>query len=206
MNASKVYICFFINLIISVNTFFIVLRDIPRDRKEKGNPVFQFRYFTVLSNIYAAVSCLLSLLFEIPMFSARSEGLPKWLLLLVFSSAGAVLVTFMTVMVFLGPTKGYKDLLTKGGFHFHLLNPLLAAFCCVIEAKGRVGFGASVTVLIPVLLYGALYCKKVLILTEQNGGWPDFYGFNRDGKWKISLAAMITGAVLIGIVLWLLCR
>ena len=46
---------------------------------------------------------------------------------------------------------------------------------------------------LPVLLYGSLYLYKV-IYAPQGKRWDDFYGFNKNGKWPVSFAAMLAGA------------
>ena len=46
-------------------------------------------------------------------------------------------------------------------------------------------------------LYGLLYLNKVVSRKE----WDDFYGFNRDGKWPLSFAAMLIGTALLCLLL-----
>ena len=53
---------------------------------------------------------------------------------------------------------------------------------------------------LPIIAYGILYLNKVLL--EKT--WDDFYGFNKGGKWKISVAAMTIGCFLVSFVLWVL--
>ena len=38
-----------------------------------------------------------------------------------------------------------------------------------------------------VILYGIVYLVMVVALGPLNGGWEDFYGFNRGGYWPIAL-------------------
>ena len=54
--------------------------------------------------------------------------------------------------------------------------------------------------MLPVLLYGLLYLRRVVF--QQR--WEDFYGFNRGGKWPLSFAAMLLGAVLLCLLFLLL--
>ena len=55
----------------------------------------------------------------------------------------------------------------------------------------------SLVGLIPVLLYGLLYLNKVVFRKQ----WDDFYGFNRDGKWRLSFAAMVGATALLCLLL-----
>ena len=63
-------------------------------------------------------------------------------------------------------------------------------------------FYASVamTIILPVLLYGWLYLRQVVL----SGVWPDFYGFNKNGKWRLSFSLMILGTVAAAVLLWAL--
>ena len=53
---------------------------------------------------------------------------------------------------------------------------------------------------LPVIAYGLLYLYKTQYAPEEKR-WQDYYGFNRNGKWYLSYAAMLTGTALIGIAL-----
>ena len=57
---------------------------------------------------------------------------------------------------------------------------------------GSRGFRQALPGTLPVLLYGILYyCKTIVLPADRR--WEDFYGFNKGGKWIISLAGMILG-------------
>ena len=46
---------------------------------------------------------------------------------------------------------------------------------------------------IPVILYGFVYLYEVVMI----GRWDDFYGYNKNGKWPVSMAAMFVGGFLV---------
>ena len=58
------------------------------------------------------------------------------------------------------------------------------------------GFGQALWGMLPVILYGILYIYKSQFAAPEKR-WDDFYGFNRGGKWPVSLACMLTGTFLI---------
>ena len=62
----------------------------------------------------------------------------------------------------------------------------------------------ALTGVVPVLLYGAVYLYKVVYAPEERR-WEDFYGFNKGGKWLISLSAMIVGTLVVCVVFWVVC-
>jgi hypothetical protein len=154
------------------------------------------RFFTTLSNVLCAVASLLVLL-------TLRQGVPFGIWLLKYIGTAAVAVTFMTVMVFLGPTMGYKDQLKGFAFYLHVSGPLIAIISfCFLERWYPLSFALSLTGMLPVILYGSFYLNRVVVAKK----WDDFYGFNKSGKWQISFSAMVAGSFLLCILLWLLCR
>ena len=189
----------FFNLIIVLCTVYC---SILCFRDKEGNWSFsefcrKLRFFTLLSNLLSAFASLVALFF------LRNGGLPHGVWLLKYLGTASVTVTFLTVMVFLGPTMGYKSQLEGWSFYLHVIGPLLAIISfCFLERIWPLSFVVALLGLLPVVLYGILYLYKVVI-TKQ---WEDFYGFNKNGKWKISFSAMVIGTFLVCILLWLLCR
>jgi len=53
---------------------------------------------------------------------------------------------------------------------------------------------------LPVLLYGILYFHRVMVAKT----WRDMYGFNKNGRWKLSFALMLLGTAVIAVLLWAL--
>lgn len=152
-----------------------------------------FKYFTIDSNILAAISAFFMLV-------ARAVKVTPSSFVTVFKYVGttAVTVTLVTVLVFLGPSLGYLKMLEGINLYMHLLGPLLCiiSFCWLDRGPKiqRSHIGMS---FLPVFIYGLVYFVMVIVVKK----WNDFYGFNRDGKWYISMAAMTLGSLLIGLVL-----
>ena len=137
------------------------------------------RFFTILSNLFCAVSALLWVLSS-----------SYWAWLLKYVGTVAVTVTLLTVIFFLGPNMGYKPLFSGKDLYLHLCGPLLAIVSfCFMECQFALSFSLSLLGILPVIIYGFVYLVEVVILKN----WEDFYGFNKDGKWKISMAAMFAG-------------
>ena len=156
-----------------------------------------FRYFTILSNMYcAAASLALGI-------CSMTGSVPLWAVLWKYSGTCAVTVTFLTVMLFLGPTmKNYRSLLSGYEFFLHLLCPLLAIVSYIAFENTDTDFYTVIYGVLPVVVYGGLYYYKVMRAPEEKK-WNDFYGFNRGGKWPLSMAAMLICSFLISIILWL---
>ena len=152
------------------------------------------RYFTALSNLFCAAAALALAL-------ARLGGVPS-LPLLLFKYVGtvAVLVTLLTVLLFLGPHYGYKMLFSGPDLWLHLVCPLLALLSYLLWDRAPLSLATALLGVLPVLLYGLLYLRRVVF--QQR--WEDFYDFNRGGKWPLSFAAMLLGAVLLCLLFLLL--
>ena len=158
-----------------------------------------FRYFTALSNLFCAVTSLVMMIFSI------AGEVPAAIRILKYSGTCSVTVTFLTVMLFLLPTmKDPKRLLTGYNLFFHLLCPVLAIVSWLaFEKTADLGFYIVIFGTLPVVLYTILYMYKVL-WAPVGKRWEDFYGFNRNGKWPVSAAAMICSAFVISVLLWVI--
>ena len=147
------------------------------------------KFFTVLSNIFCAAAALLMCLFP------RSHTV--WVLKYV--GTAAVMVTMLTVFLFLAPSLGkggLAQLLQGSDLFMHLLTPLMALFSfCVLERRG-LDFGTALLGILSVALYGPWYLYRIRFAPEDRR-MEDFYGFNRNGNWAVSFAAMLAGTFLL---------
>ena len=149
------------------------------------------QYFTVQSNILCAAAALA--VAGMRLFGA----VPAPLLVFKFVATVAVLVTLVTVLVFLGPQYGYKMLFSGPDLWLHLICPLLALFTWLAWDRTALSPALSLLGVLPVLLYGLLYMRKVVF----EKAWEDFYGFNRGGKWPLSFLVMVVGTALLSLLL-----
>ena len=155
-----------------------------------------FRFFTCQSNVLCAAACLLT-----AVGAVGGGEIPVWIRIVKFVGTASVTVTMLTVFLFLAPSvgKGWMKTLLTGrvsDFFMHLVTPLLAIFSLCVFERWEISLPQCLWGMAPVILYGALYIYKTIILPEGKG-WEDFYGFNRGGKWPASLAAMTAGTFLI---------
>lgn len=156
------------------------------------------RFFTVLSNILEGVACLALLI-----ASAAGRAIPLWAAELKLAAAASVALTFITVMVFLGPMLGYKYLFTGSNLWFHGIIPIAAmvefAFIDCYEGFPAVPFKATFTAVIPMLLYGVWYLINVIRGGMADGRFVnDWYGF---AMWGIPASLLVY--VVIAAVTWL---
>lgn len=162
----------------------------------KLGPKTFFRYFTVLSNVFCAVSA------AIVLFAWFGGALPFWVVLLKYVGTAAVAVTLLTVFLFLGPASGqWKMLLSGTDFFMHLLCPLIAIVSLCVFERTDFAFPFALLGVIPVILYGVWYLYRVVMLPEERR-MEDFYGFNKSGRWPISMALIFLLAFGVSAALW----
>lgn len=146
-----------------------------------------FVYFTVDSNILAAICCLLLVPFNVKALIGGRDELPQSLIILKFVGTVAVTLTMMVVILFLGPTQGYGIMYAGVALEMHLTCPLLClvSFCFfergLTMSKKQIWWG-----IVPTVVYGTVYLVTVVFLKI----WPDFYGFNMGGLWYVSYVAL----------------
>ncbi len=182
-----------LNIAIFAITAVLVIRFFREDGRwapERGKK--GFRYFTCLSNVLCAVSALVTAA------AAMIGTVPEWVWMLKYIGTASVTVTMLTVIFFLAPSigKGWTVLLKGSELFMHLLTPLAALISFCVFEKQDMRFTQSLWGLLPVALYGPLYLYRVRFAPEEKR-WDDFYGFNGNGKWPVSFAAMLAGTFLI---------
>ena len=191
---TKAGLCLLGNLVIVFFTILCVSHFFTKPQGgfmavEKANC---FRYFTIDSNILCAVSACVAGIFCIKALKTGELTLPLWAQKLIFSGASALLLTFFTVMLFLGPTKGYGPMIGGDGAYMHVAGPILALLLCWAEI-GRLPKKAFILGILPMVIYGIVYTVMVMGV----GKWPDFYGFAENSKWYVSVIAMLVLQVVI---------
>lgn len=160
-----------------------------------------FEYFTVDSNILAAVAAFIMLVFNVLGF-INGSAIPAWVMHIKFIGSVAVGLTFFVVMLLLAPYAGYRHMLEGCSLFTHLIVPVLAmlSFIC-FDGGGILPAYAIALALIPAAVYGAVYFRMVVIVGEDKGGWNDFYGFNKGGKWYLSVLVILLMTLVIAFLL-----
>ena len=161
-----------------------------------------FRFFTVDSNLLAALASLLTLIGQVGLLR-RGRPPAKAVMVLKHVGTTAVGVTFFTVFCFLGTIYGYPSMIAGVNLYMHLLTPLLAMLgFCLLETQPPLRFRSLFLGLLPTVFYGIVYITLVILQKR----WPDFYGFNMGGRWVLSCSLMVVATFLISLGLWALRR
>ena len=124
------------------------------------------KYFTVLSNLLAGITALITLVY---LLAGRGE-IPRWLNCLRWAAAVSVLLTLLTVMCFLGFIYGHGPLLVGFQLWFHLLVPLMALADYLLLPADVPTVKESWIPVLPMLIYGICYMVNVAV-NGQSGDW-----------------------------------
>ena len=153
-----------------------------------GMGLYSLRYFTVLSNLLAGLASLLVFVRLI-----RNKPLTRWLTILRLVASTGVLLTFLTVVLFLGPVFGYAAMYRGANLWFHLLIPLLSAGGFPLLRGPRLSKADTLWSLAPIALYGVYYLGGILFGGVKGHDW---YGFL---NWGVGIGLVIL-AGLVGII------
>ena len=167
-----------------------------------------FRYFTILSNVYSGLVAVVYVVLLICKGKAKDGTLMS---ILKLTSSAAVGVTFTVVLIFLGPLYGFGRMYTGSNLIFHLIMPLVAMVEFVVfpafenEEDNNFSLKKCLYAGIPVLLYGSVYLIiNIVSGTNGSGQNPnDFYGFLRWGYPVGILIFVVIVLIAIGIACFL---
>lgn len=164
------------------------------------------RYFTVLSNLLMAVIALVCCFSERRVATGRANDMPRNLHVLRFVGVNGVMLTFVVVMVFLGPTMGYLPLFLGGNFFLHLVVPILAAITLIAFRLGRaVTAKQALLGLLPMLAYAVFYCGNIVLNGVGTGlASNDWYGFTQGGTvaLPVVMTIMVVACLVLAYALW----
>ncbi len=165
-----------------------------RGNMEVVGPV-AFRYFTVDSNVLVAVASLFVAVFGIVKLATGREY-PEWVRVFKFVGTVAVMLTFLTVVVFLGFIYGFKAMFVGINLFLHLLTPLAALVTLwFAEAGVKIRPAFFALGVAPMIVYGAVYLWMVIFAEK----WEDFYHLANGGKWWVSVLIMLAATALIAL-------
>lgn len=164
--------------------------------KVRGSNVLH--YFTIDSNLFAALACIFMIPENIKVITGKQKAISTPTLGLKYMATVALTVTMVTVTLYLVPTKGFAKAFAKRNLILHLVTPIMMLFSFFILENGFIKFYHILLSLIPIILYGSMYYYKVI----YTASWDDIYGFNKDGRWLLSVLVMSVGSILIAFLLF----
>ena len=172
-----------------------------------------FKYFTVQSNLFVGIVCLIFAIKEIELLNGKINNIDKKYYIWKLVSTSAVGLTFFVVFTYLRSIVegGIMPLLMNSSLFFHCIIPILSIICFIFLEKTRdIKFKEVFYGLIPVGLYALYYMTNVFLHMENGKVSPkyDWYWFVYYGVWTtvIVVPVILLIAYLINLLLWYLNR
>lgn len=140
-----------------------------------------FKFYTTDSNVLYALTCLITIPFNLLTIIKKENRIPKWVTTMRLYSTTTVAVTFFVVILLLGPfnPKGWEPLFTGMPFYLHLVVPLIAMVSFIaFDLYNDIDFKHCYYNLIPTGIYAIFYMIWVLGLKQE-----DHYMFFKFGGW-----------------------
>ena len=139
-----------------------------------------FKYFTVQSNVVAAIASAISLIYFI---FKKDKEYPTWVVTTKMVSTMSVAVTFFVTLIYLGPIYGYPLLYLNANLYLHAIIPVLAMInFALTEPKNKMSFKLNLYSFIPVGIYGTIYMINVASKNDWgNVKGADWYAFGSYG-------------------------
>ena len=156
-----------------------------------------FLYYTVLSNLFAAIACLLVCAFQL------SGNVPQWVYGVQYAAVCCLTVTFLVVIFVLAPAAGehgYRTMLLKGDMlYHHLLCPVLILVSFLLLERPTLPVHYALFAMLPTLLYGTI-TMLLNILRKLNGPYPFLHVYEQPVYMSIIwFIAIIGGSYLIAL-------
>ncbi len=184
------------DIIIVVLVFFalILMMTAPSEDSLSAKGWTAFKYYTVQSNVFCALSSLVSLAYTL---IKRNEAVPDALYVFNLTGTTVVTVTFLVVIGFLGPVYGYGFMYLRANLFFHLIVPLISmAKMLFIKPKRKYPLSVTLWGILPTFLYGAVYAIiNAVSWTGKSNPETDIYGFLFWG-WGIGAVFLVSICLL----------
>ena len=174
----------YVNIVIIVVVIFNWIRMFPSYSSGRllAAGLRTLRQFTVLSNLFEAYACIVWLY--------KKDELIKYI------GAVSLSLTFIVVLLFLGPVFGFKYMYLGSNLWFHLIIPIIAVLEIFIFNKRIISINDNLLALIPMIIYGIGYIGNVLINgIRTSNSINDWYGFF---TWGYLAAAFIFVIIVLG--------
>ena len=140
-----------------------------------GNGFRSFIYYTMISNVFAALSAAFVFPFAVEGIRKKRFIIPKWAALIHFSATVSIAVTMVFVFAFISWASP-EDAFGGANFVTHVICPVLIIVSFFqmesghLFARKDLFFG-----IVPCSVYMVVYFIEVALVGEANGGWPDVY-------------------------------
>lgn len=164
------------------------------------------RYFTVLSNLFIGLVSLICVVIDIMRLAKKIKQRPLWVDVMEYVGTAFLALTMVTVLLVLGPGSAiiagdiaeFFDLYHNHNLFFHLLTPLMAIACYLLNAERVLPYHFIPVAMGPIVIYETFYSIVAFSHMDANGKVStqyDWYHFMQGGVFLGCVAIIVTAAV-----------
>ncbi len=185
--------------------FYGVISGVARTiRYWAGDPFSSFIFYTMLSNVLAALSASFVLPFAVEGVRKKRFTLPGWVAVIHYLSACTVAIMMVFVFVFIS-WAAPEDAFGGSNLILHVFSPAMMLLSFFQMENGHIyTWRDRILGCVPLFVYLFVYFVEVAVIGEANGGWPDIYRITKFLHPLIAAPLMVVFALAVSTaVAWL---
>lgn len=173
LNKIKSIFALLLSITITAIIAVVVIREVVRLQSSAYNV---FRYFTTISNVFAAYGAILTIPYALDGIFKHRYNVSAQITRLLFCGTICVTITMILALGLLWPING-NDAVTGYNFWCHIVCPILVVVLFfLVSGEKPISIRDCLSAVVPFMAYSVIYAILVKIVGEENGGWPDLYG------------------------------
>ena len=139
------------------------------------NGFMSFSYYTMVSNLFAALSAAFVFPYTVEGIRKKRFILPKWVSVIHYMATVTITITMVFVLAFMSWSSP-EDAFGGSNIVTHVFCPIFILISFFqIESGKMFSWKDRLLGIIPFFLYLAVYFIEVVIIGAENGGWQDLY-------------------------------
>ena len=173
-------------------SFYAILAGVIRADGRNGISGFgSFMYFTMIANTLAALSVAFVIPYAVEGIRKQRFTMPAWVAITHYVSVCSVVIVFVFVLGLVSWTSP-EDAFGGPNLFLHVFCPILILISFLQMENGYIhSVRDGLLGCVPFLIYSVVYYTEVVLIGEENGGWPDLYHISEKVSPAIAFPLMI---------------
>ncbi len=158
-------------------------------------------FFTSISNIVAAIGCVLLIPSALTGIKKYQYVTPRWAIKFLYAGTIMLSLVFLFTLGGLVPIIGFEAI-ENNNFLLHIITPISCILLfCFVESDVHLTIKDMLIAMIPFTIYAIVYFIMVGLIGQENGGWRDLYQFMKYVPKELALLSMFVGETIIAFIL-----
>lgn len=173
----------------------------PSEEFPEMGTIKVLEFFTSISNLVAAIGCVLLIPSAITGIKKYQYVTPRWAIKFLYSGTIMLTLVFLFTLCGLIPVIGISAI-QGNNFLLHIITPISCILLfCFIESDVHISYIDMLIAMIPFTIYAIVYFIMVGIIGVEHGGWRDLYQFMKYVPKELALFLMFLGETIIAFIL-----